>query len=196
MHILTVIDNPNPKSFTHSIAEEFHLGASRSGHSYDIADLYAEGFDPRWQLVDEAQFEDRPMPDDVLSYQTRIEKADVVCMVFPLFWFGMPAMMKGWVDRVWSFGWAYDQVGDHEKSLQRNRIGVMLIPAGGDPANWEPYRLGQSMDTIWRTGTMGYFGFTDRRIHFLNGSEGSGERRAGLLKKAFAVGNGLEHPPE
>ncbi|MEM8774446.1 MAG: NAD(P)H-dependent oxidoreductase [Pseudomonadota bacterium] len=191
MRILTVIDNPDPNSFTHAIAERFNDGAIQAGHTVEIADLYVENFDPRWQIADEAQFEDLPVPADVLAYQARIEKADVICMTFPLFWFGMPAMMKGWIDRVWSYGWAYDQIDDPEESLQRDRIGVMLIPAGGDPKKWEPYEWHDAMDAIWRKGTMGYFGMKDRRIHILNGSEGSEKRRASLLRRAFDAGAGL-----
>ncbi|MEM9277785.1 MAG: NAD(P)H-dependent oxidoreductase [Pseudomonadota bacterium] len=194
MHVLTVLDHPDQTSLSHAVAKRFMEGVQDAGHSAELADLHAEGFDPRWSLADLAQFEDRPMPPDVLAEQARIERCDAFCLVFPLFWYGMPAMMKGWLDRVWSWGWAYNQVMvyDASASLQKPRTGVMLIPAGANPENWEPYGIDTAMNTIWNTGTMGFLGVTDKRIHFLNGSTGSRERRVGLLEKAYQVGRQID----
>jgi len=194
MHVLTVIDQPNPESFTHAAAARFNEGVAEAGHTFEIADLHAEGFDPRWTIADNAQFEDKPMPDDILREQARIEKCDALCMAFPLYWYGMPAMTKGWLDRVWSWGWAYDQVVDPDLSLLRSRTGIMLVPAGANPENWKPYDLEHAMDTIWRTSTMGVMGITDKRLHFLNGSDGSDNRRKGLLDKAHEIGLGIGAP--
>lgn len=191
MHVLTVISHPNPKSFTHAVVDRFHDGLQHAGHSFEQADLHAEGFDPLWSMADYNQFNEIDLPKDVLQEQERIERSDAVCMAFPLYWFGMPAMLKGWVDRVWTFGWAYDQVGDHDKSLLRDRTGIMLIPAGGNPDHWTPHGLDQAMEVIWKTGTMGYFGLSNKHIHFLNGSEGSDARRKGILQKAFEIGAAL-----
>ena len=188
MHVLTVLSHPDPASLSHAVAARFNAGAEAAGHSVETADLHAEGFDPRWQMEDLAQFEDRPMPDDVLTEQARIDRCDALCMVFPLFWWGMPAMLKGWVDRVWSQGWAYDDVDDPNRSLLRPRTCVMLIPAGASPQSMAPYGYGPAMDTIWRTGTLGYFGMTEKRIHLLHGSHGSDARRAGHLETAYEAG--------
>jgi NAD(P)H dehydrogenase (quinone) len=100
----------------------------------------------------------------------------------------MPAMLKGWVDRVWSWGWAYDQIDDPNQSLLRDRTCVMLIPAGSSPAKMAPYGYEEAMETIWRTGTLGYFGMADKRIHLLHGAGGSDARRAGHLDTAYRAG--------
>lgn len=188
MHVLTVLSHPDPASLSHALAERFIAGAEAAGHSVETADLHAEGFDPRWTLADNAQFEGRPMPDDVLAEQARIERAEAFCLVFPLFWWGMPAMLKGWLDRVWSLGWAYDDVDDPDRSLLPKRTCVMLIPAGASPQSMAPHGYEQAMDAIWRTGTLGYLGMADKRIHMLHGSLGSPERRAGHLDTAYRAG--------
>lgn len=163
-------------------------GVKDAGHTSELADLHAEGFDPTWSIADINNDGTSP-PADILIEQKRIEKCDAVCFVFPLFWFGMPAMLKGWIDRVWSWGWAYDQLDDHNKSLQKPRTAVMLIPAGANPDAWEPYaEIERSMINIWETGTLGYFGFTDKQTYFLNGSTGSEARRKSLLEKAYETG--------
>lgn len=191
MHVLTVLSHPDPASFSHAIASRFMDGALEAGHTTELADLHAEGFDPRWSMPDLAQFDDLPMPDDVLAEQARIERCDALAMIFPLFWWGMPAMLKGWIDRVFSWGWAYDQVDDPDVSLLRSRIGVMLVPAGASPRSMAPHGYDTALDAIWRVGTMGYLGLTDRRIHILHGATGSEDRREGLLARACQAGRDL-----
>jgi len=107
----------------------------------------------------------------------------------------MPAMLKGWLERVWTWGWAYDQLDDHNKSLQKPRTCVMLIPAGANPEAWPPYkRVEEAMDTIWKTGTLGYFGFTEKQFYYLQGSTGSNTRRKGLLETAYNAGLNISFP--
>ncbi len=120
MHILTVVDHPDPTSFTAAAAQRFIAGAKEASHTTELADLHAEGFNPLWSMADIKG----DTPEDVRNEQNRIERADAICLVFPLFWWGMPSMMKGWVDRVWSWGWAYDQLDDPDQSLQKPRPGV------------------------------------------------------------------------
>ena len=192
MHVLTVLDHPDPKSFSAAVAQQFNAGAANAGHTTELADLNTEGFDPRWSMADiEADRTGQP-PADVLAEQARIARADAVCFVFPLFWWGMPATMKGWVDRVWSWGWAYDQLEDPELSLQRPRTGVFLIPAGARSDEMAQMGYTEALETTWIKGTFGYFGFTQRELILLNGSKGSDARRAALLEKAYQAGLTLE----
>ena len=190
MHVLTVLDHPNPASFSAAAARRFMAGAQAAGHTTELADLHAEGFDPRWTLAD-ANGEAAP---DILAEQDRIARADAICLVFPLYWWGMPAMTKGWVDRVWSWGWAYDQLDDPEVSLQRERPGVLLVPAGGKSDEIEKEGYAQSLETAWTQGTFGYFGWSPRRMELLCGATGSLERRRGLLDRCHKIGLTLPEP--
>ena len=194
MHVLTVLDHPDPTSFSRAVAERFMAGAAAAGHSTELADLAAEDFDPRWSMGDIDADRGAGAPADVRVEQERIARADAICLVFPLFWWGMPATMKGWVDRVWSWGWAYDQLEDPDRSLQRPRTGVLLVPAGA--RSDEMARKGQTaaLETLWHEGTFGYFGFSPRRLELLHGATGSAERRAALLARAFELGRTLPEP--
>ncbi|MGV6811569.1 MAG: NAD(P)H-dependent oxidoreductase [Brevirhabdus sp.] len=191
MHILTVIDHPSSSSLTHAVAARFEAGAAQAGHTTERADLHAEGFDPRWNVTDAAQFDNGEVTPDIRTEQERIERCDALCLVFPLYWYGMPAMTKGWIDRVWSWGWAYDEITDPPRSLLSPRKGVLLVPAAANPANWESEGYGPSMKAIWGEGTLSFFGVSDPEVHFLTGSEGSPERRAALLERAFQAGAGF-----
>lgn len=194
MHILIVLDHPNPESFSAAVAQEFALGAHFAGHTTELANLNAEGFDPRWTMANiESDGADKT-PPDVKAEQDRIAQADALCFVFPLFWWGMPATLKGWIDRVWSWDWAYDQLDDPEVSLQRPRTGVFLIPAGARSDEMNDMGYTDAIETTWIKGTFGYFGFSKRDLHLLHGSTGSEERRADLLQRAFKAGKDITAP--
>jgi len=191
MHVLVVFDHPDPKSLSHALAARFIAGAEASGHTTELADLNGEGFDPRWTMADVDHGEGGPVPPDVRAEQVRVERAEAICLVFPLFWYGMPATMKGWIDRVWSWGWGYDQLDDPEKSLQPKRPGVLLIPAGASSDEMDQTGQTAAIQTLWDRSTFGFFGFSPRRTHLLNGSTGSEPRRLRLLEQAEQAGRDI-----
>ncbi len=191
MHVLTILDHPNPDSFSAAVARRFMDGASAAGHTVELADLHAEGFDPRWSM-DDITAEGGPSPlADIAKEQARIARADAICFVFPLFWWGMPAMTKGWVDRVFTWGWAYDQLEDPEKSLLRPRSGLLLVPAGARSDEMAERGYLEALETAWIKGT---FGFSPRRLELLCGATGSARRRQALLEKSFEAGYALASP--
>ncbi|RED10595.1 NAD(P)H-dependent oxidoreductase [Pontivivens insulae] len=192
MHVLTILDHPDTNSFSSAIAREFCAGAETAGHTTELADLHAENFDPRWSLADIESGRSGQVPDDILAEQDRIGRADAIGFVFPLFWWGMPAMTKGWIDRVWSWGWAYDQLDDPEKSLQRSRTGILLVPAGARSDEMQELGYTAAIEKAWIDGTFGSFGFTKRELVLLNGSKGSSKRRQDLLRRAHSPGASLE----
>ncbi len=194
MHVLTILDHPNPASFSAAVAQKFMDGAKAAGHTVEFADLYAEGFNPLWSMADIEQEGAETTPADVVKEQERIARADAICLVFPLFWWGMPSMTKGWVDRVWTWGWAYDQLEDPEQSLQRSRSGVFLIPAGARSDEMENDGYLAALETAWIKGTFGYFGFSPRKLEVLNGTTGSSKRRQSLLEKSYQIGLTLAPP--
>lgn len=191
MHVLTILDHPNPNSFSAAVAQEFMKGAKAAGHSVELADLHGEGFDPLWSQTDS---DASPIMSDIATEQHRIARADAICLVFPLYWWGMPSMMKGWVDRVWSWGWAYDQLDDPEQSLQRPRSGVLLVPAGASSDELRDKGYLSALETSWIEGTFGYFGFTPRKLELLCGSTGSVERRQKLLARSYQIGLTIPQP--
>ena len=194
MHVLTVLDHPDPQSFCAAVAAEFTAGAMAAGHTVELADLNAEGFDPRWTLADIEADASGDLPDDIRAEQDRIARADAIAFVFPLFWWGMPAMTKGWVDRVWTWGWAYDQLDNPDVSLQRPRTAVLLVPAGARSDEMDERGYASALETAWMRGTFGYFGFSRRELVVLNGATGSEARRQDLLARAREVGETLEPP--
>ncbi len=107
MKVLIIYAHPNPKSFNHAVLESFTKGLKDAGHSYEVDDLYVSKFDPVMKPQDLAQFAGGKMPQDVLDEQEKINKADALAFIHPVVWWGFPAILKGWFDRVMSYGFAY-----------------------------------------------------------------------------------------
>lgn len=134
MHSLIVLSNPNPASLTHAVAGEmervFVEGAG--GGSVEIADLAAEGFDPRFTSSDLDVINRRgPVAADVRAEQERIGRADRLIIAYPVYWWSMPGLLKGWIDRVFSNGWAYDETPDGRLEKKLGRLAVHLVAIGG-----------------------------------------------------------------
>lgn len=132
MHALIVVAHPDPGSLTHAIARHLAGGIEASRHTAEIADLAAEGFDPRFNPGDIALFRDRaPLPADVAAEHARLQRADALALVYPIYWWSFPALLKGWIDRVFTQGWAYDETADGRILKKLHHLPVHLIANGG-----------------------------------------------------------------
>ena len=134
MHALIVVAHPDPKSLSHSVAAHVAEGVSLSGpgNSFEIADLATEAFDPRFTTADIAVHRrEAPPPADVAAEQARIDRADALVLVYPVYWWSMPGLLKGWIDRVFANGWAYDEGPDTKLAKKLRHLRVHLIAIGG-----------------------------------------------------------------
>ena len=107
MQVLVVYAHPNPESFNHAVLDAFTRGLKDGGHTFEVVDLYAIKFDPCTKLEDLAQFTGGQMPKDVLDQQQKVAAADALVFISPVQGWWIPAILKGWIDRVFSYGFAY-----------------------------------------------------------------------------------------
>ncbi|MCY4481363.1 MAG: NAD(P)H-dependent oxidoreductase [Spirochaetaceae bacterium] len=115
MHAYVVFAHPTRRSFTGAVLDALCRGIEEAGHTFEIGDLYAMGFNSDLSL---AEYEREtnvhgnrahsPLPADVRAEHEKISRADGLAFVFPVWWSDCPAKMKGWFDRVWVCGYAYD----------------------------------------------------------------------------------------
>ncbi|KYF91064.1 NAD(P)H dehydrogenase [Sorangium cellulosum] len=135
MHALIVVSHPEPGSLTHGVAAQIAEEVSLSGNSFEIADLAAEAFDPRFTAADLAVHRRKaPPPADVAAEQARIDRADALVLVYPVYWWSMPGLLKGWIDRVFSNGWAFDFGLDTGLVKKLGRLRVHLVAMAGSDA--------------------------------------------------------------
>lgn len=155
MRALVVVAHPDPESLTHRVAAELARGVAEN-HRAEIADLAAEGFDPRFNPGDLAGFRHAAVqPADVLAEQARIDRADALVLVYPVYWWSFPGLLKGWIDRVFTNGWAYDQ--NEQGLLQRLSVHLVAL-AGAGPRTYDKHGYAVAMQTQIEHGIFGYCG--------------------------------------
>jgi len=162
MHALIVVAHPIPKSLTHGVAARIAEGVSLSGpgNSFEIADLAAEGFDPRFGAADIAVHNrEAPPPADVVAEQARIDRADILVLVYPVYWWSMPGLLKGWIDRVFANGWAYDYSPDTGVVKKLRHLPVYQVAlAGADMRTYARHGYFGAMKTQIDHGIFDYCG--------------------------------------
>jgi putative NADPH-quinone reductase len=169
---LIVTAHPDQGSLTlgvaRSLQEALHPG------DVELADLAAEGFDPRFTIADRDHYRgDGEVPADVVREQRRLDEADHLVLVFPVYWWSMPALLKGWIDRVFINGWAFDidPTGGSRRNLGRLR--VHLLPVAGDAlGTYERHGYEQALRTQIEHGIVDYCGAQRGAVAFVHESEG------------------------
>jgi len=162
MRALIVTAHPEPQSLTNSIAARIGAGLESAGHGFEIADLASEGFDPRFTMGDLAVHRRKEArPADVAAEQARIERSDALVLVYPVYWWSMPALLKGWIDRVFSNDWAFDFTlnGDLVKKLRHMKVHLVGI-AGADDGTYRRHGYGDAMKAQIDHGIFDYVGAT------------------------------------
>ncbi len=174
MKTLIVTAHPDPDSLTADIAEQLRAALTPGGDatgdegvdaasSVEVADLSAEGFDPRFGAADRNTYRvGGEFPDDVAREHRRLDAADHLVLVFPVWWWSMPALLKGWVDRVFVNGWAFDVGGaDGEGGMRRNLGGLtvhLLLVAGDDAGTYEKHGYERALEAQVGHGIIDYVG--------------------------------------
>lgn len=166
---LVVMAHPSDTSLTRSVSKAIVDALTIHGIESELADLAAEGFDPVFGLSDRAAFTgDGPPPDDVRAEQQRIDGVGHLVLVYPVYWWSMPALLKGWIDRVFISGWAFD--ADTEQGLVKKlgRLKVHLIALGGaDATTYAKRGYHQAMQAQIDQGIFGYCGAMVRTSELL-----------------------------
>lgn len=137
MRVYALFAHPTRRSFTGEVLAAFTSGLTDAGHEVDLHDLYASG----WQTdMDSGQYlreishdETRPLPPDVAREQARIDAADALAFVFPLWWSDCPAKLKGWFDRVWTLGYAYRYAGNERAAPRLDVAKALVLVTAGCP---------------------------------------------------------------
>lgn len=106
--VLVVLCHPDPDSFVAAIAARAGETLTAAGHDVRLTDLYRCGFEPEF-TADERRRHLEDGPDPSLTEYTRdLQWCDTLVLVYPTWWSGQPAMLKGWIDRVWVRGVAWE----------------------------------------------------------------------------------------
>jgi NAD(P)H dehydrogenase (quinone) len=172
MKVLSVIANPNPKSFCHAILEQFTKGLKDAGHTVEVVDLYAIHFDPVFRTRDFASYVHESMPLEILNAMNlkqhvldtaegpiqrlvvslwlrgkdapavakfihaqrpkdvrlqweKVKNAQGLAFIAPVYWCHFPAILKGWFERVFSYGDAYGLTTEGWTGEMKGRVPLL-----------------------------------------------------------------------
>jgi putative NADPH-quinone reductase len=167
---LVVVAHHRADSLTAHIADVAAERLEAAGYRVDLLDLRAEGFDPRMTVADQPDWGDRDKrySDEVHRHMDRILAADLVIPVFPVYWFSVPALLKGWIDRVWNYGIAY---GRSKPRLAGKRM-LWIGLAGADESDGVAPMMQEVLDRQLSDGISYYCGMAESAVAILYGSEG------------------------
>jgi len=166
MNVLLVISHPIKTSFNYALLDVVKEGLGEAGHEYRVADLYGEDFQSAMIKADYAQFAGKPMPAEILVEQKRVEWAQGLVFIFPLFWWSLPGMLKGWIDRVISYGWAWEDPLDPTSGHLDRRKVLVLVTAGASEKALKKRNYDQAFEAQVTTGIWDYCNFDDVTTHF------------------------------
>ncbi|VED54473.1 NAD(P)H dehydrogenase [Raoultella terrigena] len=172
MKVLLIYAHPQPRSLNGTLKDFAVQHLHNAGHEVQVSDLYAmrwkAGFDAddssappvgefwRSTLDSKQAFEQGTQSADIVAEQEKLLWADTVIFQFPLWWFSMPAIMKGWIDRVYANGFAYG-VGEQSDRHWGDRYGegtlagkraMLVVTTGGWEEHYAPRGINGPINDI------------------------------------------------
>jgi NAD(P)H dehydrogenase (quinone) len=164
MNALLVYAHPNPQSFNTALAKAIEDEIIANGGKIKVKDLYTMKWDPILSMKDFQDIFSGTMPDDVKQEQADVAWADLVIMVAPVWWYSIPAILKGYIDRVFSFGFAYKYTATGPLGLLKGKKGLFITTSG---ANRQDAEMGGMMTTLNKSliGVFSFSGFKESKHH-------------------------------
>ena len=150
MNVLYIYAHQEPASFNAALKAVAVETLENAGHNVKVSDLYGMHFKP---VLDASDFMQRKKPDklalfpeqinatktgtfvpDIMEEMDKVKWADLLIFQFPIYFTGMPAIMKGWLDRIFTAGFAFDPItqGVYENGLLKGKKVMMTITTGAD----------------------------------------------------------------
>jgi NAD(P)H dehydrogenase (quinone) len=180
-NVTIVYAHPNPASFNNGILETVKETLTAKGINFRVRDLYALNFNPVLSGADFQAFQAGTVPADIAEEQSHIAWADHVVFIYPTWWIDRPAILKGYIDRVFSYGFAYAYGENGVKGLLTGKSATVFTTTGSPEALLGV--LGQSLSHSMEFGTLAFSGFAPVKYHTLYGISGSSaEERAAHLE--------------
>jgi NAD(P)H dehydrogenase (quinone) len=134
MRVLLIHCHPRAESFSAALRDAARVALEAAGHEVECRDLYAEGFSPALNSTEHRDYLDPASnPSDVADHVASLQRAEALLLVYPTWWYGLPAMLKGWFDRIWAPGIAF-KLGDGAiEPLLTNIQRISVVTTYGSP---------------------------------------------------------------
>jgi NAD(P)H dehydrogenase (quinone) len=134
MNHAVIFSHPNPDSYTAAVAHAYRKAAISLGHGVLMRDLYRMKFDPRLGMSELGR-NSYDCPDEISRERDLLRDIDVFAFVYPLWLYTPPAMIKGYLERVFGFGFAYGPGGNSANPMLAGRK-LLFFTSSGLPEEW------------------------------------------------------------
>jgi NAD(P)H dehydrogenase (quinone) len=164
MNVLLVYAHPEPRSFNGAMRDVAVNVLTGAGHSVVVSDLYAMDFNATGGTRDFSSLQDSDFfkyqreqrhaaatstfAPDVTEEMKKLVAADLLILQFPLWWYSLPAILKGWIDRVFAMGFAYDAGRAHETGPLAGRRAMVSVTTGGPARSFGVHAFSPPMDAV------------------------------------------------
>jgi NAD(P)H dehydrogenase (quinone) len=177
MNVLIVHAHPEPQSFTTAMKDLAVQELGNAGHQVAVSDLYAMNFNPVasaadfgsrknpdylvYALEQRINYENQTIAPDIAAEIEKLVAADLVIFSFPLYWFSVPAILKGWIDRVLVSGLTYGGKRFYNQGGLKGKKAILSFTLGGREHMFGPDAIHGEIETMLRPllrGTLYYVG--------------------------------------
>lgn len=177
MNVLIVHAHPEPQSFTTAMLKTAVEELTRAGHSVEVSDLYAMAWNPvasagdfgtrknpeylTYALEQRHAYEAGSIAADIAGEIEKLKKADLVIFNFPVYWFSVPAILKGWIDRVLISGLCYGGMRFYDQGGLKGKKAALSFTLGGRPHMFGEDAIHGELEMMLRPllrGTLAYVG--------------------------------------
>lgn len=193
MKALIIYAHPNPISFNAALAEIVQEEMEQQDVAVKVKDLYGMDFNPILGEEDFKALRHGHVPEDIREEQSDIIWADLLVVVAPVWWFSFPAILKGYFDRIFSVGFAYENTPTGMRGLLEGKRALVITTSGADEdraaASGTLDILGKTISGIF--GKSGFAGFDHINL-FAVPSISDEERKAMLVNIRDTVANWIQ----
>ncbi|CAA9196609.1 FMN-dependent NADH-azoreductase [Flavobacterium bizetiae] len=193
MKNLIVYAHPNSGSLNHFFKRTVLLSLQKSGAEIKVRDLNQINFNPVLSLDDMNGQRMGKVADDVKKEQDFITWADRIIFIYPIWWTGMPAIMKGYIDRVFSYGFAYRYDQGIQKGLLTGKKTIIINSHGKSNAEYEAMGMDKALALTSDTGIFTYSGLEIQEHFYFDKADRASQENVSdwenQLKAAFKIGD-------
>ena len=191
MKVLIIFAHPNEESFCAALREQLLAGLAVNSNQVKIHNLYSDKFNPVLSQ-EELKTEEALEKDSLaISYQRDIVWAQRIIIIHPSYWYGVPAILKGYFDRLLTEGFAYDYVIDHPEPKLQEKKGLLIQTFDAEETlekNMFEDITRKSVLFTWQyCGVKNWQYFQMFQVNFT-----TNEQREKWLKKAYELGVNVE----
>ncbi|GAA4792689.1 NAD(P)H-dependent oxidoreductase [Olivibacter ginsenosidimutans] len=168
MKHLIIYAHPNPESLNGQFKSTLATFLQQNGNNVVIRDLYALQFDPVFSLEDMAGQRKGQVSHEIEIEQQYIAWADCLTFIHPIWWTGLPAILKGYIDRVFSYGFAYRYDQGVQKGLLTGKQAVIINTHGKSHGEYRAIGMDVALSLTSDKGIYTYCGFEIKKHFFFD----------------------------